>query len=105
MYLRARYPALGGCAVTGSVFLWFHGGQLRIPVRGVNGKPIWKIPGYSTVMRILSNPFYAGAYVFGRTRLRTRMVDGRGRKTKEFRPRHHQQFRNFAPALSPLLNE
>jgi DNA invertase Pin-like site-specific DNA recombinase len=74
------------------VFLWFHEEQLRIPVRGVDGKPIWKIPGYSTVMRILSNPFYAGAYVFGRTRLRTRMVDGRGRKTKEFRQWHHQQW-------------
>jgi hypothetical protein len=32
------------------------------------------------------------AYVFGRTRLRTRMVDGRGRKTKEFRQWHHQQW-------------
>src|ERR1700724_1259135 len=37
--------------------------------------------GYHTVLQILRHPVYAGAYVFGRTTQRTRIVDGRARKT------------------------
>jgi hypothetical protein len=36
---------------------------------------------YHTVLQILRHPVYAGAYVFGRTTQRTRIVDGRARKT------------------------
>ena len=32
---------------------------------------VWKLPGYTTVHRILTNPVYAGAYAFGRTGSRT----------------------------------
>ena len=33
------------------------------------------------MLQILRHPVYAGAYVFGRTTQRTRIVDGRARKT------------------------
>jgi len=42
---------------------------------------IWKVPVYSNIRSILTNPIYAGAYAFGRTETRTRIVNGRARKT------------------------
>ncbi len=44
--------------------------HLELPVRlsskEADGALIWKAPSLSAVMRLLSNPAYAGAYVFGR---------------------------------------
>src|SRR5579859_6082319 len=37
----------------------------------------WGPPRYHAVHRLLTNPVYAGAYVFGRTASRTRVEDGR----------------------------
>jgi hypothetical protein len=47
-------------------------------------KLIWKAPAYHSVMQILHNPLYAGAYAFGRRAQRTRIVDGRARKVSGF---------------------
>jgi hypothetical protein len=47
-------------------------------------KVIWKAPAYHTVVQILHNPLYAGAYAFGRSTQRTRVVDGRARKVSGF---------------------
>ncbi|NIP90796.1 MAG: serine recombinase, partial [Gammaproteobacteria bacterium] len=41
----------------------------------------WREAAYHTVLQILQHPIYAGAYVFGRTKQRTRIVDGQARKT------------------------
>ena len=41
----------------------------------------WRPAAYHTVLQILRHPVYAGAYVFGRTTQRTRIVEGRARKT------------------------
>ena len=41
----------------------------------------WRPAAYHTVLHILRHPIYAGAYVFGRTSQRTRVVDGRAKKT------------------------
>src|SRR4030095_13837086 len=40
---------------------------------------VWRLPSYNTVLHILSNPVYAGAYAFGRTETRTRIEGGRKR--------------------------
>jgi hypothetical protein len=37
----------------------------------------WRPPRYHTVHRLLTNPVYAGAYVFGRTGSRVRFDEGR----------------------------
>ena len=42
---------------------------------------IWKLPVYSNIRSILTNPIYAGAYAFGKTETRTHIVNGRARKT------------------------
>lgn len=41
----------------------------------------WTPIRYRNVIGLLKNPFYAGAYIYGKTEKRTTMVDGRPRKT------------------------
>jgi DNA invertase Pin-like site-specific DNA recombinase len=66
------------------VFLWTREAALRLPVvqRNLSICRIeWQAPAYHTVLQVLQNPIYAGAYAFGRTSNRTKVVDGRARKT------------------------
>src|SRR6516165_11978056 len=70
------------------VFLWLRAADIKMPVvlRNVDVyKLIWKAPAYHSVMQILHSPLYAGAYAFGRRAQRTRIVDGRARKTNGIR--------------------
>jgi hypothetical protein len=54
----------------------------------------WRLPVYNTILKILTNPCYAGAYAFGRTCTRTAVIDGRPHKT-----RGHRQAREHWIAL------
>jgi hypothetical protein len=36
---------------------------------------VWRLPAYNTVHNFLTNPVYAGAYVFGRTKSTVSVVD------------------------------
>lgn len=53
--------------------------------RPSNGKRLtsfdWTPIRYRNVIGLLKNPFYAGAYVYGKSEKRIEMVDGRARKT------------------------
>jgi hypothetical protein len=50
----------------------------------------WAQPNYSRVHAIITNPFYAGAYVYGRSESRTTIVEGRIRRTSgHARPVEH----------------
>jgi hypothetical protein len=44
-------------------------------------KMIWKLPGYASLHSMLTNPIYAGAYVYGKTETPNKMVEGRTRKS------------------------
>jgi Recombinase len=46
---------------------------------------VWKLPVYNTILHILTNPIYAGAYAFGRTGNRVSIEDGRKRIRRGFR--------------------
>lgn len=64
------------------VHLWLRQEQISLPavIHAPDGRGIrWKLPVYNTVLHILTNPIYAGAYVFGRTGSRTVIEDGRKR--------------------------
>jgi recombinase/recombinase-like zinc beta ribbon protein len=66
------------------VLLWFRRQRIEIPTRFLDqpgGRIVWNLPIYNTVLKILTNPIYAGAYAFGKTYARTSVVDGRARKT------------------------
>jgi hypothetical protein len=41
----------------------------------------WQTAAYHNILETLQHPVYAGAYVFGRTTQRTRIVEGRAKKT------------------------
>ena len=48
---------------------------------------VWKLPVYNTIWHMLRNPMYAGAYAFGKTEARTKVIDGRARKSEgHFKP-------------------
>jgi DNA invertase Pin-like site-specific DNA recombinase len=81
----AKFRELGSAR---QVFLWLRSADLKMPVvlRNVDVyKLIWKAPAYHSVMQILHSPLYAGAYAFGRRAQRTRVIDGRARKTNGIR--------------------
>jgi hypothetical protein len=66
------------------VLLWAKESQVKLPVVQRNlaiCRIEWQAAAYHTVLKILQNPIYAGAYVFGRTTQRTHVVEGRARKT------------------------
>ena len=70
------------------VHLWFRHEGIELPAvvreqsrHGV----VWKLPVYNTVHHMLTNPVYAGAYAFGRTRSRTYLENGRKRVVRGFR--------------------
>jgi excisionase family DNA binding protein len=67
------------------VQLWFHRESVSLPVSLQDRderRLVWKLPVYGRILAILINPLYAGAYAFGRRETRTRIIDGRARKTE-----------------------
>src|SRR6266568_422622 len=67
------------------VLLWYRNEKLMIPTlsrESGNRKVLWRPPVYSRLFTLLKNPTYGGAFVYGKTRTRTRMVDGRARKSR-----------------------
>jgi hypothetical protein len=70
------------------VHLWMRQKRLPLPavIYGDGGRQItWKLPVYNTMHHMLTNPVYAGAYVFGRTGSRTTIEAGRKRSVRGFR--------------------
>lgn len=66
------------------VLLWFRGEKVSLPslMHGESGRElVWRLPVYNTIWHMLRNPMYAGGYAFGKTEARTKVIDGRARKT------------------------
>jgi len=82
----AKFIEVGSVRQT---LLWFRQEQVSLPA--VDRDPTWgervtwRLPVYNTVLKFLTNPFYAGAYAFGRTETRTAVVDGQPHKTRGHR--------------------
>jgi DNA invertase Pin-like site-specific DNA recombinase len=92
------------------VWLWFRSQHLSFPLHPLGLVPSlatchqlrWVAPTYISIYNVLSNPVYAGAYVYGKTR-NERYVDEQGTVRKRVRhlpreewsvflPRHHEGF-------------
>ena len=75
----ARFRELGSAR---QVFLSLLGEQAHFP-RPSDGKKLvsfeWMPIRYRNVISVLKNPFYAGAYAYGKGEKRTEIVDGRAR--------------------------
>jgi DNA invertase Pin-like site-specific DNA recombinase len=62
-------------------FRWFRDHDVELPANPIRGtRLIWKVPSQSLVADILRNPFYAGAYVWGRRPTETLLINGRLKK-------------------------
>lgn len=67
------------------VWLWFRSEGLSFPAQPhVRASIGWVAPTYSAIHNVLSNPVYAGAYTYGKTR-RERFVDDHGNIQRRIR--------------------
>ncbi len=96
------------------VFVWWQEQELPFPARqtgpGLRGVA-WVAVSYRAILQVLHHPFYAGAYVFGRTETRReldpedarRLLIRRGRRSREHWPvlirDHHPGYISFAKYL------
>src|SRR2546422_3353215 len=65
-------------------FQWFRDHDFELPANPIQGTQlVWKIPSQSLIGDILRNPFYAGAYVWGRRPVKTVLVEGRLEKRQD----------------------
>src|SRR5271167_4719064 len=64
------------------VHIWLREEGIELPVKSRHGEAhgvVWRLPAYNIVHNILTNPIYAGAYAFGRTKSRVSIEGGRKR--------------------------
>jgi DNA invertase Pin-like site-specific DNA recombinase len=99
-----RFTELGSAR---KVWLWFRSEGLPLPLRqGMPGEVRWIAASYTAIHHILTNPVYAGAYVYGKTK-HERYVDEEGNLKKRSRhlpigewavllPDHHPGFIDWA---------
>jgi DNA invertase Pin-like site-specific DNA recombinase len=91
------------------VHLWFRHERIPLPAvtYGAEGCRVeWKLPVYNTILHILTNPIYAGAYAFGRTGSRIKLEAGRKKVVRGFKkerkdwevliPNHHEGYLSWA---------
>jgi DNA invertase Pin-like site-specific DNA recombinase len=67
------------------VLLWFRQEKVSLPAvifDKLGDRIQWKLPIYNTILGIISNPIYSGAYAFGKTGNRTYVSEGKTRKTR-----------------------
>lgn len=77
--LFAKFFELGSAR---QVMLWLRAAQIPVAVnRDRRGTVEWKDATSDYVYGVLTNPTYAGAYAYGRTKQRTRVIDGQVRTT------------------------
>src|SRR5215469_10403089 len=74
------------------VWLWLRQQGLSFPMRHFpHGEVQWVAPTYTAIHNVLSNPVYAGAYVYGKTR-RERFVDQAGKVRARLRRLPQQEW-------------
>jgi DNA invertase Pin-like site-specific DNA recombinase len=87
------------------VHLWLRQEEIRLPAvehGSLGPRIVWKSPVYNTILHLLTNPIYGGAYAFGRTCSRVSVRDGRKWVVRGFRrsqtdwevllPDHHEGY-------------
>jgi DNA invertase Pin-like site-specific DNA recombinase len=98
-----RFAELGSVR---RVWLWLRSEGLSFPLQS-NHYPdiVWVAPTYTAIHSVLTNPTYAGAYTYGKTK-RQRYIDDQGRVRQRghklaqsewevFLPNHHPGFIDF----------
>lgn len=87
-----RFTELGSAR---RVWLWFRAQGLRFPLHSNTLADLcWVVPTYTKIHQVLTNPVYAGAYVYGRTE-QTCYLDDNGHIRKRTRKRNREQWPVF----------
>jgi DNA invertase Pin-like site-specific DNA recombinase len=73
------------------VVRYFNDHDLRLPRRHRNEETIWRAPTLASVVGILRNPAYAGAFVYGKTRM-VRDLDGHQSPRPRQKPREMNEW-------------
>jgi DNA invertase Pin-like site-specific DNA recombinase/uncharacterized protein YndB with AHSA1/START domain len=101
--LRAVFERFAEYGSARRVWLWFRSESLQFPMQvGPQGQIRWVTPTYTAIHSILTNPVYAGAYAYGKSRCE-RYVNEHGIVKKRMRhlpisqwsvllPNHHLGF-------------
>src|SRR5258705_11797450 len=90
----ARFAELGSAR---RVWLWFRSEGLSFPLQTCYGGAIrWVDPSYIAIYHVLSNPAYAGAYAYGKSR-REVSLDVTGARKKRVRKLPRSQWSVFIP--------
>lgn len=86
LHLAFRKFAAFGSVRQVAIWLCDEGLKMPIVVYRPRGRMVeWRLPRYNTIHRLLTNPIYAGAYVFGRTGSQVRLEGGRKLITRSVR--------------------
>ena len=83
--IRGVYAKFRELGTARQVLLWYRQEKIPLPclIKGdTQDKIVWRLPIYNQILKFLKNPVYAGAFVHGRTKTKTKMRDGRARKTR-----------------------
>lgn len=90
--IRTVFERFGEFGSARRVWLWFRSEGLSFPLRQWPTHPIkWVAPSYHAIHQVLTNPVYAGAYVYGRTRQES-FVDEAGSVRKRIRHLPQEQW-------------
>jgi DNA invertase Pin-like site-specific DNA recombinase len=93
-------------AETGSarrVWLWFRSEGLTFPLQMHQGAEIrWVEASYTAIHHVLTNPVYAGAYVYGKTRRET-TLDAAGARKKRIRHLPRSEWQVLIPEHHPAF--
>jgi DNA invertase Pin-like site-specific DNA recombinase len=87
--IRAVFERFAEMGSARRVWLWFCSQGLRFPLHSNTLQDMrWVTPTYTKIHQVLTNPFYAGVYVYGRTQQLSYIDEsGRVRKRSKKRPR------------------
>lgn len=66
--IRAVFDRFAEFGSARRVWLWFHEQQLQFPHQDPGGGIRWIAATYTAIHSVLTNPVYAGAYVYGKSR-------------------------------------
>ena len=82
--IRAAFERFAEFGSVRRVWLWFVSEKLTFPLRLNYGAIRWVPPSYHAIHQVLTNPAYAGAYTYGKSR-QERVVDENGAVRKRVR--------------------
>ena len=82
--IRAVFERFRDMGSARRVWLWFRSEALLFPTPTPDGELQWGTPTYTKIHQVLTNPVYAGAYVYGKTR-QERSIDAQGEVRKRLK--------------------